>query len=47
VSAASGNGITRFCESGGIKVLASQMSALQDGKNPLPAGNACFYRTEK
>ncbi|XP_052729961.1 uncharacterized protein LOC108324269 isoform X2 [Vigna angularis] len=33
VSAASGNGITRFCESEGIKILASQMSALQDGSH--------------
>ncbi|CAJ1966990.1 unnamed protein product [Sphenostylis stenocarpa] len=33
VSAASGNGITRFCESGGIKVLASQMHTLQDGSH--------------
>jgi len=47
VSAASGNGITRFCESGGIKVLASQMSVLQDGKILLSAGNACFHHTGK
>ncbi|XP_014511278.1 neurochondrin isoform X1 [Vigna radiata var. radiata] len=35
VSAASGNGITRFCESEGIKILASQMSALQDGSHVM------------
>ncbi|KAL2323768.1 hypothetical protein Fmac_028147 [Flemingia macrophylla] len=33
VSAASGNGITKFCESGGIKMLASQMCSMQDGSH--------------
>ncbi|CAL0319142.1 unnamed protein product [Lupinus luteus] len=33
VSTASGNGITRFYESGGIRILASQMSSMQDGSH--------------
>ena len=32
VSAASESGIARFFESGGIKILASQMRSLHDGK---------------
>ncbi|XP_029125303.1 neurochondrin isoform X2 [Cajanus cajan] len=33
VSAASGDGITRFCESGGMKMLASQMCSMEDGSH--------------
>ncbi|KAF7830325.1 neurochondrin isoform X1 [Senna tora] len=33
VSTASGNGIMRFYESGGMKILASQISSLQDGSH--------------
>ncbi|XP_019417134.1 PREDICTED: neurochondrin isoform X2 [Lupinus angustifolius] len=33
VSTASGNGIIKFYESGGIRILASQMSSMQDGSH--------------